>query len=159
MSVVAGCSLLDEVILGADCRVTFKGSRRSHHLSTIAHLMANISWTTYRCPQCKRVLDKHLGTSVGMRLGPEVIICPCGEIISSGTHEWASLNERDKRRYLLPTPDFVIVLIGILFAVYVSHFTILGVWIALGIVAIYALLPLNKLKAVRESKKRTDVRE
>jgi hypothetical protein len=117
--------------------------------------MANISWSTYRCPQCKRVLDKHLGTAVGIRLGPELITCPCGNIASSGTREWSSLSEREKRDYLLPTFDVVLVCIGIAFVLYASHFTVVGLLISLGIATIYALVPLSKLKAVRDSKKRT----
>jgi hypothetical protein len=117
--------------------------------------MANISWTTYRCPQCKRVLDKHLGTAVGMRLGPELIKCPCGNIVSSGTREWPSLSEREKRDYLLPMFDVVLVCVGIAFLLYASHFTVVGLLISLGMAAIYALVPLSKLKAVRDSKKRT----
>jgi hypothetical protein len=98
-----------------------------------------------------------MGTSVGMRLGPKFITCPCGEVVSSGTYEWASLSDEEKRKYLLPTKDVVIVLSGIVLALYVSHFTLLGLWLALGILAIYALVPLSKCMAVRDSKRRTDV--
>lgn len=39
MSVVAGCSLLDGVILGADCRVTFKGRGGPTHRDTLQKLI------------------------------------------------------------------------------------------------------------------------
>jgi len=39
MSVVAGCSLLDGILLGADCRITFKEGARETHRDTVQKLI------------------------------------------------------------------------------------------------------------------------
>lgn len=45
MSVVAGCSLLDGIIMGSDCRVTFRCGANETHRDTVQKLIALTPYT------------------------------------------------------------------------------------------------------------------
>jgi hypothetical protein len=124
----------------------------------ISKSMTYISWTTYRCPSCRAQLDRHAGGNFGIRLGPEFAKCKCGQVLSTRCREWINLNKTERRKYLLPGYDALVVSLFLIFSLIIRMPIDLHIWIALSIIGLYALVPLSKLLAIRDSQKRCQER-
>ena len=99
--------------------------------------MAEISWTTYRCPDCKREVGRRPGRDIGTRLGRETVQCKCGLRIATGQQKWYSLTPIERRSYLFPRQDVVVMGIFLLMAGYVTFTDLRGLWIFLGLAVMY----------------------
>lgn len=120
----------------------------------ISKPMTYISWTTYACPSCKTRVDVHAGANVGICLGPEIAKCKCGQVLSTHCREWVNLNKAERRNYLLPIIDVVIVTIFLVLSLILNVPSNAHLWMILSILGLYALVPISKLSAIRDSRRR-----
>jgi len=119
--------------------------------------MTYISWTDNKCPRCKTLIDRHLGgrDAVGLRIGVPYVTCrKCQLRMSTGSKEWSDFTHQERRNYLFPTVDKIIVLAGVAITLLAGSFQLGSfIFILIGLL-VYSVVPLSKLLAIRSSEKR-----
>jgi hypothetical protein len=84
--------------------------------------------------------------------------CTCGQLVNTGQKEWNCLTLAERRAYLLPTGDIVMMSFFLAFTMYLAYemsSVKFGTITLLALLGLYALVLFSKWVCIRKSLQRT----